>query len=126
MNISGPAVSKAWLKWKQDNGFSKDDATPRLVIVHDELEKELGAVSVRADPRASARGHNGIKSLQGALPHEKFIRIGVGIGRPESRDSRAVSDYVLRKMTAREGQALEQAGLRVMQQIAEVAEGATG
>lgn len=127
MNASGPAVKKAWLKWKKENGFSDDaEEKPRLVIVHDELEKELGAVNVRTDPKASARGHNGLKSLMAALPNERFIRIGVGIGRPESRERDAVSNYVLRKMTAREAQALEKAALRVYQQIEEVYEGAVG
>ncbi|KIW09509.1 uncharacterized protein PV09_00385 [Verruconis gallopava] len=125
MNASGPAVKKAWLKWKQQNGLDKSDVA-RLVIVHDELEKDLGAISVRTDPKASARGHNGIKSVMASLPNERFIRIGVGIGRPDSRDRMTVSNYVLRKMTAKEEVVLENAAKRVQQQIAEIEEGAVG
>jgi PTH1 family peptidyl-tRNA hydrolase len=127
MNVSGKAVKRAWNEWKKQNGLEKGDASAaKLVIVHDELERELGAVSVRTDPKASARGHNGIKSVMAAFAGEPFIRIGVGIGRPESREKDAVSSYVLRKITPREGKALEQASLKVMQQIAEVSEGAIG
>jgi PTH1 family peptidyl-tRNA hydrolase len=127
MNVSGPAVKKAWLKWKMDNGFGADSAEPpRLVIVHDELEKELGAVSVRTDHKASARGHNGLKSLMASMPEERFVRIGVGIGRPDSRERDAVSNYVLRKATQREVQTLEQASKEVRRQIEEVHEGAVG
>ena len=123
MNVSGPAVKKAWLRWKKDNGYGDEDG-PRLVIVHDELERELGAVNVRTDHKASARGHNGLKSIMAALPNERFIRIGVGIGRPESRERDAVSKYVLRKMTEKEVRALEGAGREVGREIAEVLEGA--
>lgn len=124
MNTSGPAVKKAFLKWKAEQNFSEEDPKPRLVIVHDELEAELGGVKVRTDPKASARGHNGLKSLMGALANEKWIRIGVGIGRPESRERNAVSDYVLRKMSAREQMVLEQAAAEVSRQLGEIEEGA--
>jgi PTH1 family peptidyl-tRNA hydrolase len=126
MNLSGKAVKRAWNEWKKQKGLEKTD-TAKLIIVHDELEKELGAVSVRTDPKASARGHNGIKSLQSAFAGgEPYIRIGVGIGRPESRERDAVSSYVLRNVTPKEMKVLEQASLKVMQQISEVAEGAIG
>jgi PTH1 family peptidyl-tRNA hydrolase len=124
MNISGPAVKKAFLKWKSEQNFSDDDPKPKLVVIHDELESELGAVRVRTDPKASARGHNGLKSLMSALPNEKWIRIGVGIGRPASRERDAVSDYVLRKMNAREQAVLEQAAAEVSRQLGEIEEGA--
>ena len=50
----------------------------------------------------SAKGHNGIKSVVGSLGGAELVKIGVGIGRPESRDSGAVASYVLKKMTAAE------------------------
>lgn len=40
------------------------------------------------------RGHNGIKSVMESLKTAEFLRIRVGIGRPESRNSFVVSRYV--------------------------------
>jgi PTH1 family peptidyl-tRNA hydrolase len=50
MNVSGPAVKKVWEKWKE--GKAEECA---LVIVHDELEREMGIVSVKVDGHTSAK-----------------------------------------------------------------------
>ena len=70
--------------------------------MHDELESPLG--KIKAKVGGSARGHNGLKSCVGSLGGMAFTRVGVGIGRPESRDSRDVANYVLRKMSGVEVQ----------------------
>lgn len=72
--------------------------------MHDELEKPLGSLSVKTKQGLSARGHNGLKSILASLSGTGmgFVRVGVGIGRPVSRESGDVAGYVLRKMT--EGQ----------------------
>ena len=77
------------------------------MVLHDELEGKLGNLKRRVG--GSARGHNGIKSLVGAGGERlgadgrgTMVRIGVGIGRPVSRESEDVSDWVLRNMTAKE------------------------
>ena len=69
----------------------------KLVVVHDELESPLGKIKVKIG--GSAKGHNGLKSCVSSLGGMAFTRIGVGIGRPESRESRDVANYVLRKMS---------------------------
>lgn len=69
----------------------------KLVVVHDELESPLGKIKVKTG--GSAKGHNGLKSCVSSLGGMAFTRIGVGIGRPESRESRDVASYVLRKMS---------------------------
>lgn len=87
---------------------SEDDRQrAKLVVVHDELESPLGKVKVKVG--GSARGHNGIKSCVGSLGGLAFTRIGVGIGRPESRESRDVAGYVLRKMSGVEVRKVEEA-----------------
>jgi PTH1 family peptidyl-tRNA hydrolase len=120
MNISGPSVRKAW------NSFSaaaiSRNQTPRLVIVHDELEAALGKVSVK-DGSASARGHNGLKSCQASLGGVKWWRVGVGIGRPESREASVVSKYVLSKMDRREQAAVENSAYGVLEALREIQEG---
>lgn len=51
------------------------------------------------DGKASPKGHNGLKSIREKMPGVPYTRIGVGIGRPESREPGVVAGYVLRKMT---------------------------
>lgn len=96
MNVSGPSVAAAW------KGFlkslpSEDRANAKLVVVHDELESPLGKIKVKHG--GSAKGHNGLKSVTSSLGGMPYTRIGVGIGRPQSRESEDVANYVLRKMT---------------------------
>ncbi|KFH42456.1 peptidyl-tRNA hydrolase-like protein [Hapsidospora chrysogenum ATCC 11550] len=95
MNISGPFVARAWAEMIKRH----DPASLSLVIVHDELERELGQVKLVPWDR-SHRGHNGIKSVKSLLsqkkyPESPFARIAVGIGRPKERDAATVSQYVL-------------------------------
>jgi len=96
MNVSGPAIAAAWKTFLKDLP-SEDRANAKLVVVHDELERPLGSIKVKHG--GSARGHNGLKSVTSSLGGMTHTRIGVGIGRPESRESRDVANYVLRKMT---------------------------
>ncbi|CAG8955936.1 hypothetical protein HYFRA_00008789 [Hymenoscyphus fraxineus] len=108
MNVSGTGVKSAWRKFK--NVVGPDNA--RLVILHDELELKLGAVKVR-DGSSSPKGHNGLKDIAAKLPGQKYTRIGVGIGRPESRDRTAVAGYVLKKMSPMELAKIEGAWVEV-------------
>ena len=62
----------------------------------------MGKIKVKTG--GSARGHNGLKSCVSSLGGMAFAQIGVGIGRPESRESRDVANYVLKKMSAVEVQ----------------------
>lgn len=99
MNVSGPAVTAAWKTFLKELP-TEDRASAKLVVVHDELESPLGRIKVKQG--GSARGHNGLKSVTSSLGSMAYTRVGVGIGRPESRDSRDVAMYVLRKMTQAE------------------------
>ena len=96
MNVSGPAVAGAWRTFLKDLA-SEERSRARLVVVHDELESPLGKIKMKQG--GSAKGHNGLKSCISSLGGMNFWRVGVGIGRPESRESRLVAEYVLRKMT---------------------------
>ena len=97
MNISGVGVAAAWRQFQKD---MRGEGL-KLVIVHDELELPLGKVKVKHGT-ASPKGHNGLKSIKGLLAGTDYTTIGVGIGRPESREPNAVAAYVLRKMTGAE------------------------
>lgn len=120
MNVSGPAVATAW---KAFLGQLDLDAGKRakLVIVHDELENALGKIKVKVG--GSAKGHNGLKSCATSLSGISFTRIGVGIGRPLSRESGAVADYVLRKMRKDELEKVEASAPEVSSILAKMSEG---
>jgi len=124
MNVSGTGVKKAYNEWlrgiRQASGSNTLEG--RLVVVHDELESALGKITIR-DGAASAKGHNGIKSCQQQLGGIKWWRVGVGIGRPESRDPNVVSKYVLGKMTSFQRGALEKCTVPVYKALEEIAEG---
>ncbi|KAF2861973.1 peptidyl-tRNA hydrolase [Piedraia hortae CBS 480.64] len=114
MNTSGPDIRDAFRAW------SNEGEQGRLVIVYDELEKPLGTVAVRTAPGLSARGHNGIKSVQNSLGNTPFTRIGIGIGRPDSRNSGVVAQYVLRKMTYVEKEKIEACVDELAQKLVEL------
>ena len=65
----------------------------RLVVVHDELDLELG--DVRAKQGGGLAGHNGLRSLAETIGTQDFLRVRIGIGRPERGDRRPVADWVL-------------------------------
>jgi len=123
MNVSGPWVAKAWKDMLAETGLAPDGLG--LVLVHDDLEEELGVVKIRSWDR-SHRGHNGVKSVNASLrPSQsagpRWTRISVGIGRPGARDHSSVSDYVLRPLDRRQKSALqEQAAPAVLEALAEV------
>jgi peptidyl-tRNA hydrolase, PTH1 family len=85
MNDSGRSVAPALR-------FAKLPAE-RLVVVHDELDLELG--DVRAKRGGGLAGHNGLRSLADALGTQDFLRVRIGIGRPQRGDQRPVADWVL-------------------------------
>ena len=100
MNVSGKQVASAWKSWLRTLSINEDRNAARLVVVHDELESPLGKIKLKQG--GSTKGHNGIKSCVTSLGGMDFARIGVGIGRCESRDPQDVSAYVLRKMKTTE------------------------
>ncbi|KAK5107083.1 hypothetical protein LTR62_001867 [Meristemomyces frigidus] len=105
MNESGKGVRAAYTAWSKHIPVGEEG---RLVVVYDELEKPLGVVTVRTAQGASAKGHNGLKSIMASVAgNVPFVRIGVGIGRPVSRDSEEVARYVLRKMEGTERAKIE-------------------
>ncbi len=120
MNCSGSAVREAWDAWQKRLRLERGDAV--LVVLHDELELPLGRVKFVPGTRG-ARGHNGIKSVLQSLGGRNFVRLGIGIGRPRSRDRDTVAEYVLRKMTAREIAAVSDSVRLAAQLLEEIANG---
>lgn len=65
----------------------------RVLVVHDEIDLPFG--DVRARLGGGLAGHNGLKSIKRELGDADFMRVRVGVGRPDSTDPEIVSAYVL-------------------------------
>lgn len=86
MNRSGLAVKKILKK----ANISVDNLMDRLIVVHDDLDIDAGAIKIRRG--GSAGGHRGIESIIQELGTKDFVRIKVGIGRDKTVP---VEEYVL-------------------------------
>ena len=67
-----------------------------IIVVHDELDFPFG--TVRLKKGGGAGGHKGIVSVKKELGDAGFIRVRMGIGRPDNDDSEEIvdaADYVL-------------------------------
>jgi PTH1 family peptidyl-tRNA hydrolase len=85
MNESGRAVGDATRFYKLEPG--------EVLIVHDEGDFELGRLELKVGGGLS--GHNGLRSIAQHLKTPDFLRLRVGVGRPERGDPRPLADYVL-------------------------------
>jgi PTH1 family peptidyl-tRNA hydrolase len=72
MNLSGVAVA-ALVKEFEVNP-SED-----LLVIYDELDLALGTFKIRE--RGSPAGHNGARSITGALDTQEWLRLRIGVGR---------------------------------------------
>lgn len=80
MNDSGRAAAPVVSR------FLDGDAS-RLVVVHDELDLAPGVVRIKVG--GGTAGHNGLRSLEQHLHRLDFIRVRIGIGKPQSREQGA-------------------------------------
>src|SRR5438093_3706844 len=71
MNLSGEAVACLITK---SNSF---DAGKSLIVISDDLALPFGTIRLRA--RGSAGGHNGLRSIIGALGTNEFMRLRIGV-----------------------------------------------
>src|SRR5256885_7688355 len=85
MNESGRSVGAAARFYK---------APPeQTLLVHDDVDLEEGRLQARLG--GGLAGHNGLPSIPQHLGTDDFLRLRIGVGRPERRDPRPVADYVL-------------------------------
>ncbi len=90
MNLSGLSVQALVKEYQAD-------AARDLIVVYDEVALSLGSLRIRE--RGSAGGHNGVKSVSGALGSEEWLRIRIGVApqgdEAAERARRGRKDYVL-------------------------------
>ena len=93
MNLSGISVQALVKEFDAD---AKRD----LIVIYDEIALPLGSLRIRE--RGSSGGHNGVRSVSGALGSEEWLRIRIGVAPPgdeaAERARRGRKDYVLTPM----------------------------
>ena len=77
MNDSGRAALPIVSRFLDGDGS-------RLVVVHDELDLAPGVVRVKVG--GGTAGHNGLRSIEQHTRRLDFIRVRIGIGKPQSRE----------------------------------------
>ncbi|HZK19896.1 MAG TPA: aminoacyl-tRNA hydrolase [Treponemataceae bacterium] len=91
MNLSGQSISECarFYKIKPKN----------ILIVHDELELDLGYVSLKWS--GGLGGHNGLRSIKECVLTADFWRLRLGIGRPQGikAHDQDIAGYVLSSFT---------------------------
>jgi peptidyl-tRNA hydrolase, PTH1 family len=85
MNDSGRSVGAAARFFKVE-----PDA---VLVVHDEVDLDPGRLQTRLG--GGLAGHNGLRSVAQALGTPEFLRLRIGVGKPERGDPRPLADYVL-------------------------------
>jgi len=88
MNLSGMAVGRLVAKY----GLEVGD----LIVLVDDAALPLGSLRIR--PRGSAGGHNGLKSIIGALDSGDFVRVRMGVNPQQPIDD--MVSYLLGRFRA--------------------------
>jgi PTH1 family peptidyl-tRNA hydrolase len=110
MNLSGAAL-KSYLR--RETFKAKTD----LLIVVDEVALPTGAFRVR--PNGSAGGHNGLKSIEGAVGSQDYARLRIGVGPDDPAGRKGdLADYVLSDFGKRDTKTVEE----LMPALAELVE----
>lgn len=94
MNRSGISVALA----REYFGIPTTD----LIVVHDEVDFSFGQVRIKVG--GGAAGHKGIRSIIESLGTPDFVRVRMGIGRPERGD---MSSHVLSRWNTDEADWLD-------------------
>jgi len=95
MNCSGASVIAAY----KSLGIIPGD----LVVIFDDIDLPFGRLRVRPD--GGHGGHNGLRDIVALLGRTDFVRLKVGIGRP---DHDGVTGHVLGRFSAEEKKQLPQ------------------
>jgi len=90
MNETGPAFASLARKHHV--------APDHVIAVHDDIDLPFGALRVKFG--GSTAGHNGLRSVGGALKTPDFSRVRLGVGRPPGRMDAA--DWVLKDFAKKE------------------------
>ena len=96
MNDSGQAVNALVRRYRIES-------PEQIIVVQDELDLPPGEMKVKAG--GGLAGHNGLRSIQQHLKSADFLRVRIGVGKPESKE--AGKGHVLSKVPKAERELLD-------------------
>jgi len=74
MNLSGASVAALLKEFE----IGPEDRSNNLVVLYDELDLALGTIKIKE--RGTPAGHNGARSIAGALGSHEWLRLRIGVG----------------------------------------------
>jgi PTH1 family peptidyl-tRNA hydrolase len=96
MNDSGQAVGALVRRYRIE--------TPeQLIVIHDELDFPPGELKVKNG--GGLAGHNGLRSINQHLKSKDFVRIRIGVGKPDAKE--LGKGHVLSRVPKRERELLD-------------------
>lgn len=96
MNDSGQAVSALVRRFRIES-------PEQLIVVQDELDLPPGELKVKAG--GGLAGHNGLRSINQHLKSQDFLRVRIGVGKPDSKE--VGKGHVLSKVPRSERELLD-------------------
>ena len=114
MNLSGLSVMDAARFYKLP--------PERIIVLFDDISLPVGRLRIRPD--GSAGGHNGIKSIIGAINSQSFPRVKIGVGAKPHPDY-DLADWVLSAFPPDEEKALQPALKRAADAALEIIKNGT-
>ena len=114
MNLSGLSVMDAARFYKLP--------PERIIVLFDDISLPVGRLRIRPD--GSAGGHNGIKSIIGAINSQSFPRVKIGVGAKPHPDY-DLADWVLSAFPPDEEKVLQPALKRAAEAALEIVKNGT-
>ena len=96
MNLSGAAVARLLARYSIE--------PEEMVVLFDDLDLPLGMIRIRR--QGTAGGHNGMKSIIGAIQADEFVRVRMGIQQDSNSPLEEATPYLLGKFRRREWEAV--------------------
>ena len=96
MNDSGQAVGALIRRYRIE-------APEQLIVIHDELDFPPGELKVKNG--GGLAGHNGLRSIKQHLKSQDFLRIRIGVGKPDAKE--LGKGHVLSKVPKQERELLD-------------------
>jgi peptidyl-tRNA hydrolase, PTH1 family len=112
MNLSGKSVAALARFFKI--------APAEMLVVHDEIDLLPGQMKIKLG--GGVAGHNGLKDILAQLGSADFWRLRIGVGHPGVKSE--VVDWVLRKPSAEDRQAIDDCVTRSLDTIPLLLDGA--
>ncbi len=108
MNLSGQSI-------REFKNFYKL-TTNEIIVIYDDIDLEKGKIRIRK--KGSAGSHNGMKSVIQEIASDEFIRIRVGIGKPEFKGD--LRNYVLEPISKHEREILDEGIFEAKSAVVEI------